>query len=532
LKFDSRVSRSVRWGVAASLMLASALACTRSAPDGSTRERVPRPAARMGRILLADVPEIGRISGISGGGEGALLVGGTEGAAIVTSSGQARLLGGRKSSFALNPVAGLDPDRPTFLGRAVDGSLGWVGADGKTRARMPKGAHDMAVGHLDADGALDLIVGLPKRQGIRRLDELGRTVWTAPDVDPWQVTLTPPDPDRGRSIVHSNRNGLFVVRDSDGDVRSWFHTGWPAKHFALVRWPRLDGEVLVLQRRGDAVALHQLDGSEHSNLIASVANDAERVEAVAFDPRGDGNPWLAVLDHLHEPGPTTLTVFDQRGRPVHEEVFLDGCGALGELARDGRQELILGCGSELWRYGTLMPRDHVPLSVGEARAGGDVIGPLRFGDPVGRVRALRTLMEGHACRNVDCDTSWLELDRQFYVLVPEFDQGKLDAVVLLGMPEPAESFDDGTRESWEELRDLVIRQVGPADPGSSSFPSSRDVDHAPPEDGWRIVDTHRWTREERTVVLGIATVDEPGAVQYVPYVRVDPPAGSATHVVR
>ncbi len=512
------------------LGLIGLVACPRLGGETPRRDRVPRPAPRMGRLLLAEVPEVGRISGISGGAAGALLVGGTEGAALVTSRGEARALGGRKSPFALDPVPGQDPSRPSFLGRATDGSLGWVGADGRTRARMPRGAHDVAAGHLDRDGSLDLIVGLPRRQGIRRLDERGRTVWTAPDVDPWQVSLTPPDAEGERAIVHSNRNGLFVVRDSEGQVSSWFHTGWPAKHFALVRWPDEAGEVAVLQRRGASVGLYQLDGTEHAMLMSSVANDTERVEAVSFDPRGDGRPWLAVLDHLHEPGPTVLSVYDFRGRSVHEEVFLDGCGALGEMTREGRGELIVGCGSRLWRYGTLMRRDHIPLSVDEARSGGDAIGPLNFGDPVERVRALRTLMEGHTCRDAECETSWIEVQSQFYVLVPEFERGGLGGVVLLGLPEPSESFDEGVRASWEELRDLVIRQIGRPDVRTAGFPSYRDVDRAPAEDGWRMVDTHWWTRDERVVVLGVATVDDPGEVQYVPYVRVDP--HSAERAVR
>ena len=247
------------------------------------------------------------------------------------------------------------------------------------------------------------------------------------------------------------------------------------------------------------------------------------MEAVAFDPHGDGSRWLAVLDRPAPGGPSVLSVFDGRSRRVFEEVMLEGCAGLSTLADAGRSELLVGCGGQVWRYGTALARSaSPPLTVAALRGQGDALGPLRFGDPPERVAALRTLLPGHRCRLSACDASYVRIGGRDYVLVPEYRGGGLARVALLALPEPLDSYGHETQAAWLELVRFISAQAGRPDPGAVGFPSARRVKQAPAHAGWRAVGTHRWTSAQLQVALGVATVDEPGAVQYVAYASFAP----------
>jgi hypothetical protein len=271
------------------------------------------------------------------------------------------------------------------------------------------------------------------------------------------------------------------------------------------------------------VDLYTLAGKPVTTLPLSAWNDGGRVEAIAFDPRGDGKRWLAVLDHLTPDGPSVLSVFDARGGRVHEEVDLGGCSGLNTTARAGRSELLMGCGDKVWRYGTALARSaSPPPTVAELRQQGDAVGPLSFGDSPERVAELRTLLPGHRCRLAACDASYVRIGGRDYVLVPEFQQDGLARLALLTLPEPAESYGHETQAAWQELVRFITAQAGRPDPGHVGFPSARRVKQAPAQAGWRAVGTHRWTSPHVQVALGVATVDEPGAVQYVAYASFAP----------
>jgi hypothetical protein len=239
---------------------------------------------------------------------------------------------------------------------------------------------------------------------------------------------------------------------------------------------------------------------------------------VSFDPQGDGRRWLAVLDRLYGDTPSVLTVFDSRGRRIHEEVFLEPCAALGALD-DAR--LLAGCEGRIWRYefGRVDPASFV--SVSEALRSGDAFGPLRFGDSPARVRAMSTLLPGHTCRLVACESSYLEVKERQYLLVPEYDGEGLARVVLMALPEPADAYDE-TRAGWEALLALLRHRHGRPLRGSQRFPSLGAVEATPPLAGWRAYQTHRWRNGEVEIELGVATLDDEGPLQYMAYASFSP----------
>lgn len=463
------------------------------------------------RHLHVELPSLGLVTGMRAAPGGGVLAAGPGGAVRVDAAGRVERLAsapGGESSTVQPLVLG---QQVALVRRSPDGALTLFDAGGHVRVRAPKGAHDLAGGDLDGDGRLDLVAGLSKREGLRRMDSQGRARWTRSAVDPWEVELADTNGDGRAEIVHSNRQGAFVVRDADGAVRHSFETNQMARHFALVRWP--DTRVRILQRSGDRIDLYAPEGEAVAHVETRVSNNHGPVDAVSFDPRGDGERWLAVLDRLHGHAPSVLSVFDARGRPVHEEVFLEPCASIGVL--DGAR-LLVGCEGRLWRYEPGRVDPNASLSVSQVRRSGDAFGPLGFGDSPARVRALSTLLPGHTCRLRACESSYVRLSERDFLLEPEFEDGGLSRVAVLALPEPLDSYAE-TRAAWRVLVDVVSDRLGRPQRGTRRFPGAGVVDATSPQAGWRAYTTHRWSDGAVDVQLGVATLDDVGSVQYMAY---------------
>jgi hypothetical protein len=224
-----------------------------------------------------------------------------------------------------------------------------------------------------------------------------------------------------------------------------------------------------------------------------------------------------------------LSVFDGQGRRVYDEVLEEACGALGSVERPGEvgSDLLLGCDGRVYRYALDGPRV-AQASVTAVLESGDAFGPLRFGDSPERVRALRALLPGHRCTARECGSSRVRIGEREWVLVPQFSDGALDQVILLGLPEPAELYVREVRAGWDALVRHVSRRLGGAGRGPRAFPDAAHVAAAEVSDGWRMLATHRWSRGGHEVELGVFTVDEEGPLQYAPYAAFFAVAPAAT----
>lgn len=489
-----------------------------------------RGRAALGRSLLVDAPQLGLVTALArGGAPGAVLVTGTGGAVEVGLDGAAR---------PVVAFARVSPGWPAPV-RLRD-ALGFYDRVGATRrvalydaAGVERwGAPDanaMAVGDLDGDGAVDFVVGLRGRLGVRRLDATGRVVWAREDADVRQVELVDVDGGGDLEIVHGNRQGAFVVRSADGEVLERFETGQPARGFAIAPWPLVRPSPHILQRDGDQIRLWTPAGRPAASLPAPVWNEQGRVLAAALAPRGSPAVWLAVLDVFSTEGLSVLSVFDGGGRRVYDEVMEEPCAALGSLERPGEvgSDLLVGCTGRVWRYGRDGAR--VPNATVAARLeAGDAFGPLRFGDPPERVRALSALLPGHRCVAKDCASHRVRIGERDWMVAPQFGEHGLEQVVILGLPEPADQYGSEVRESWAVLVKYVSRWLGGPSGGARTFPRAEQVSASGANDGWRMLETHRWTRDGRAIEVGVFTVDEDGPLQYAPYARFTAPAPPAT----
>jgi hypothetical protein len=508
----------------------------RSAADvaaGGGRLTLPKLARRgraaLGRSLLVDAPQLGLVTALaSGGAPGAVLVTGTGGAVEVGIDGVARPVVGFARVGPAWPAPVRLRDELGFYDRVgAARRVALYDAAGVERWGAPE-ANAMAVGDLDGDGAVDFVVGLRGRLGVRRLDATGRVVWAREDADVRQVELVDVDGGGDLEIVHGNRQGAFVVRSGDGELLESFETGQPARSFAIAPWPLARPGPHILQREGDQIRLWTPAGRPAASLPAPVWNEQGRVLAAAFAPRRSPAVWLAVLDVFSIEGLSVLSVFDGDGRRVYDEVIDEPCSALGSLELPGEvgSDLLVGCSGRVWRYGRDGAR--VPeASVAARLEAGDAFGPLRFGDPPERVRALSALLPGHRCVAKDCASHRLRIGEREWMVAPQFGEHGLEQLVILGLPEPADQYGSEVRASWDVLVKHVSRRLGGPSGGARAFPRAEQVNASDASDGWRMLDTHRWNRGGSAIEVGVFTVDEDGPLQYAPYASFTAPARPA-----
>ncbi len=382
----------------------------------------------------------------------------------------------------------------------------------------------LARGDLDGDGRSEWVVGRPARGGIEVRDDSGRLRFAREDVDVRQVALIEANGDAAERIVHTNRQGAFVVRDAQGRTLRRFETGAAARYFAVVAWPEPAAPPLLVQRCEQAVELWDLGGRRRARLSAGVWNESEPLEAVAFAPTAGARPWLGVLDVFEADGLAVLSVFDAQGRLVVDDVLWGACRRL-EAERgegDAAQALRVGCGGHAWRYTAGSVTAPAPVrSLAAVRREGDAFGPLRFGDSESELRRRQRLLPGHRCRGARCQTSLVRIGSHDFVLAPQLEGGRLAGVLLVDLPTPEADYRGRTRAGWRDLVRRVEAQEG-APRSRTGFPAAAAVRAADLRDGWRTVVTHRWRGREREVELGVLTVDGHGPLQFASYALISP----------
>ena len=374
-----------------------------------------------------------------------------------------------------------------------------------------------ARGDLDGDGHTDRVEG--SLRAVERFDSSGRRVWSRRAAKVEQVALVDADADGRPEILHTTAEGDLVLRGAGGDVRSRIHTGVTAARFAV-----LDGAggPRILHHDEDRLVLVDLAGRRRTRLDAPVWNEGGELAALAFTPPGRRAPWLAVLDAFPDDAMAVLSVFDAGHRRVHDEVIAARCTSLSAHPTPGGETLAVGCDGQRHRYA---PNRRSGRTVASLRTSGDALGPLRFGDTRAQVQALRPLFAAHRCLDRGCASSRVRIGAHDFMMIPEFRDGGLARVFLLAYPQPRDAHGDEGRAAWEALLRHVSRRNGPADRGEQRFPSADVVRAAANVDGWRSVETHRWTRPGRGVELGVLTIDAPGALQFAAYASIARDAG-------
>jgi len=511
------------------LGLCSLLACASLSERGSGAGA----GGLLSRAVFAEVPELGGVSEILVLPDGGVWAAGPWGAMHIRSrgAGLGQAVHGAPARHSVSfrggvgpvwaaPIPGPGRER-LFVDRGGERRrVALYDAGGRERWSLE--AHGLAAGDLDADGGLDLVVGLPGRGGLQRLDADGRPVWTHPSVDPRWVELVDVDGDERLEILHLRLGDAVVLRDDRGRVLRRVGIDPPAshpvRHFAVVRWPGRRAPVRIGLRLEENLRLLDLEGREVAELATPIWNAEGTFRAATFTPPGAPGPWLALLDRPRRGGAGVLTVWDAGGRRIHDEVMDPSCGALAAAPFEGA--LLVGCAEAVWSYGPGLGRQPAGPSVEAWRSGGDLFGPLSAGMTREEVRRVRPLLPGHRCRGSLCGLSYLRLGAHDFVLSPRFERGRLVGVLLVGLPEPLERYAESTREAWRSLADHFAGELGEPVQPPEPFPEAASVRAAPHRGEWRARQTHRWSGQAREVEVGVLTLDAQGPVQFAPFARI------------
>lgn len=112
--------------------------------------------------------------------------------------------------------------------------------------------NDTGSGDIDSDGVLDFVVGYNGDGGVALYNHTGGLIWNKPDGNVWDVEIIDVNQDGISEIVHSNAEGLIVIRDSNGEIIKKFksQSGYLSK-FSLCKWPSLsDRKYIMCENNG------------------------------------------------------------------------------------------------------------------------------------------------------------------------------------------------------------------------------------------------------------------------------------------
>lgn len=326
-------------------------------------EAPPRPTelehagVRVGEAVLQesvwlDEASVGDITSITPADTRGVLVAGTAAAAYVKEGALSGRVAWPERMSQVEPIDVEGDGQLEFLDR---GGHGWQGAalldgGGRVRFRSPRGqgVDDMAAGHLDGDGRLDFVVGYNGGSGVARYDADGRELWRQDDGNVWHVEIVDTDADGTAEIVHSNAAGQLTVRDASGRVvRRVDPPGSYFSDFSLVRWPR-SAPLRPLHARDGSLWIMDYTGATSAQLAAPGVEGLGDTRAVPI--RIAKNDYLAALVEFSLWDRSVVFLFDAAGAPVYREVMAGGCRALAALPAESGEDLLVGCGSRIWRY--------------------------------------------------------------------------------------------------------------------------------------------------------------------------------------
>ena len=416
------------------------------------------------KSLVARVEDFGRITGIAQSPPDEVVIAGPRGALRIDAEGAVRA----RVEFEVPQATEAQPLRrphhvePVFekgawhyLSRGGNWhEVGWFGPAGErvwSYGGGP-GPNWLTRADIDGDGAADHLVGMNGGGGLLRLDAKGEQIWKVREGNVWRVETLQADDDAALEIAHSNAEGELWLRDSDGqrtrrvESASYFARGWAVWRAAGV------ADRLVVAEGASLRAIGPQGGPKR--YAATLSRELHNL-AVA-----QGEQFLAaVSDRAGAPGISLLTIHEAAdGALLHEEVLPSRCTAIAWIEAP-KPELWVGCDSELWRYRA--QRGQARTLEGDAfLASGNLWGPLDRGMSLEQAQVRLSLRSGVQCGNEDCTAFSLDLGSRRYLLIPEFEEGALALVYVVGPPtDPAEwdrelrlDFDAIAREWFAEAK--------------------------------------------------------------------------------
>jgi hypothetical protein len=289
--------------------------------------------------------------------------------------------------------------------------------------------------------------------------------------------------------------------------------------------PALHGRADVHADADGALWLEGADGNAKRTLAPDLRHAGFEPTVAARGAADDGGTlrweWLATLSRRPQAQLAVLRILDAQGRLAHEEVLLEECA---ELAwRDGAApELLLGCSDRVWRYRP-GPASEATLTLAGFASSGRAFGPLSLGDSDARVRAALALAGG-ACPDAGC-TSWrIALGGREFKLLPQFQQGTLHRLTVLGPHRPRGEWSTKVRADWRALVSEVARE---ADAAEVRYPSTTALAAVPGARGVAYAETHHPQRDGVKASIGVFRSESGNARAFGAIAVIAPASGPA-----
>ncbi len=395
---------------------------------------------------------------------------------------------------------------------ASTGELLWGHGSGDDSA-----PNSMAAGDLEGDGRMDFVVGMNGDGGVRRLDSDGNPVWQLPDGNVWQLEVLDVDADGRLEIVHTNADGVFVLRDRSGAVLHTFSTTHYATQFGVLSGPR------IIQHTGDRYTILDARGQVVEELPAAVGGRFGDMQVLELGMAGLHKPASVVLESRRVDDLSVLHVFSADGTLLHEELLAEACDGIGALPRgDAGHDLLLGCDERVWRYRVAAAGEPTTptLSAAALIQPGDAYGPLRFGESEEESARRVQLFPGAICLDAPkCRRVEFRRDGESLVMLLDFEDDRLSSLIAMAKPYRPDG-EENLNRSWKRLVAHAEREFGPASTAQAELPPLAEIVDT--------LTTHTWETESREAHLGIRPFErDDGEVFHVALLLVAPVTAEA-----
>lgn len=202
-------------------------------------------------------------------------------------------------------------------------------------------------GDLDGDGRVDFIVACD--DGLRRIDQDGKVIWTKPVTELVQVEILDTNHDGISEIAASTNEGALTIHDAAGDAVKIL-ADEEGYFFAVVN-PAADNELAQIVVPGEGeFRLLSISDEDPILLPAPSVTSYSPVLATRVKFTPDRPADLAVLVYPLD-GTSTLYLYDADRKLVFQEVLNKNCTAMAAVARPGGgQRLLVGSKGMVWEY--------------------------------------------------------------------------------------------------------------------------------------------------------------------------------------